>query len=313
MRRVISCSRRTDIPSFYSQWLINRLRSGYCHTINPFNNRVYSISLKPEDCIALVFWTRNPLPLIKHLDEIEQRGYRFYFQYSILGYPKDIESHNIPLDQSLSTFKQLVDRLSPHLVRWRYDPIILSSLTTVEYHVSQFEKIASELKGYTNHCVFSFVEFYDKTSKNLDKVESETGLKFGKPTIDDKMHLLEQFQKIVQKYGMTLNSCCDDSLQIEGVHKNHCVDLNLLRKITRNQTLVLKKEPTRDDCGCVASVDIGAYDTCLFGCSYCYATRNRKIALSRHASHDSCDSILFRPDKLKGVDLNKTAVEFKSK
>jgi len=292
---------------------MNQLRIGYCHVLNPFSSQVYSISLKPEDCIAIVFWTRNPVPLIQYLDEIKQMGHSFYFQYSILGYPKLIESHNPTLETSISTFKRLVDQLSPDQVRWRYDPIVISSLTPPEYHLRQFERISNALKGYTKHCVFSFVDYYEKTKTNFKKVSDRNELEFENPSLETQRELAGNLLKIAQINGMTLNSCCDNDLALGGIQQNHCIDLNLLRKITDNPLLNLKNDPTREDCGCVSSVDIGSYDTCLFGCTYCYATKNREQALRKSSEHNPTDSILFRPSKYSGVNLNNIAVKLKSK
>lgn len=313
MSRVISCSRRTDIPAFYSEWFINRIRAGYCYVLNPFSSHIYYVSLKPEDCIAIVFWTRNPVPLMKYLSEIKEEGFKFYFQYSILGYPKVIESHNPPVETAISNFKRLVEQLTPDQVRWRYDPIVISTLTPIDYHLTQFEKIAQSLAGYTNHCVFSFVDYYGKTKNNFQKITDKTDLKFENCSLDDQRELSLKLLKIAQTNNMILNSCCDDDLAIGGIRKNHCIDLGLLRKITRNSLLNLKNEPTRDDCGCVSSVDIGSYDTCLFGCTYCYATRNRTQALLKSSKHDPSDSILVRPAKYKDVNLAEVATHLKNK
>jgi len=313
MRRVISASRRTDIPAFYSEWMINRLRDGECYFSNPFNSRVYRISLRPEDCFAIVFWTRNPNPLEKYLDEIIAMGHRFYFQFSILGYPKQIESHNPSIQQAITVFKEISKRISPQNVIWRYDPILISSISSPEYHISQFTKIATQLESYTNHVVFSFVDFYGKTLKNLKRSAALQGFSFDQPNLEEKLKLSLELQDVAKNFGMNMNSCCDDSLAIEGIKKNHCVDINLIRSIEGDSSLIMKSEPTRKDCGCVSSVDIGVYDTCLFGCNYCYATHSRENALKKYSKHDPNDSILFRPQKLTNVDLSKVALELKSK
>ncbi len=307
MSRIISCSRRTDVPAFYAQWLINRLRAGYCHIINPFSSRVFEIPLKPEDCTALVFWTRNPAPLFPYLDEIDARGYSYYFHYTVLGYPRPIEAHNPPLEAAIATFQRLAARLSADRVRWRYDPIVFSSTTPPDYHRRQFERIASQLEGYTHHCTFSFTDFYAKTTRNLDAITQDTGITFEEPGLPDQQALTRDLAQIAAAHGMTLNTCCADALAVEGVQKGHCIDPDLVRAlvpgVNRDLTAQLKPEPTRKECGCVASVDIGAYDTCLFGCAYCYATNSRSIALKKHAEHDPEDSVLWRPPAMARADL----------
>ncbi len=311
MPRVISCSRRTDIPAFYSKWLFNRLRAGYCHIINPYAGRVFEVSLQPQDCIALVFWTRYPAPLLPYLDELDDRGYRYYFHYTVLGYPKPIESHNPLLESALATFRKLADRVSPARVRWRYDPIVFSSVTPPEYHLRQFEHIASQLAGYTEHCTFSFTSFYQKTTRNLNQITAETAITFQQPSLPEQQALVGQLAQIAAGHGMTLNSCCGDALVIDGVQRNRCVDPDLVRAIAPGLNGDLKAEPTRQDCGCVSSVDIGAYDLCLFGCAYCYATNSRAVALKRNAVHDPNDSVLWRPDTLAKADLRELATVVK--
>jgi len=310
-KRVISCSRRTDIPAFYSEWLINRLRAGYCHVINPFGGKVYQVSLRPDDCLAIVFWTRNPAPLMKHLDELNSRGYYYYFHYGILGYPKELESHNPSIDAAISTFKKLSDMISPARMRWRYDPLIFSSITPPEYHLDNFEKIARALSNYTNHCTFSFVDFYGKTSRNLQVVASKTGIEIFHPSITEQRDFIRKLLPIADSYGMTLNSCCNDDLVVQGTFKNHCIDIALLRQLRPSIKLDLKAEPTRKDCGCVSSVDIGSYDTCLFGCTYCYATNNGTLAIKRNSEHNPLDTVLLRPGSLAGTDLHRVATLLK--
>jgi DNA repair photolyase len=307
MKQVISCSRRKDVPSFYSTWLMNRLRAGYCHVINPFGGQVYSVSLRPEDCVAIVFWTRNPAPLLRDLDELDARGYYYYFHFSLLGYPDAIEPHNPPLETATSTFQRLSDRVSPLRVRWRYDPIVISSITPVEYHLQQFEKIARALQGYTQHCTFSFVHFYDKTARNLLRVAERTGGEFLDLPVSEQQNLTRTLAEIANSCGMTLNSSCDDQLAVGHISKNHCIDPELLKRIVPGDFGKLRAEPTRADCGCVASVDIGSYDTCLFGCTYCYATHSRQAALKRHSEHDPNDTVLWRPKHLANVDLSNVA------
>ncbi len=290
---------------------MNRLRGGYCHVANPFGGKIYNVSLKPEDCIAIVFWTRNPIPLMRHINEINNRGYHFYFNYSILGYPKAIETHNPSIETAIDAFKRLSDEITPDRVKWRYDPIVFSSVTPEKYHLEKFEKISKSLHGFTRHCTFSFVDFYKKTTQNFNGINNNTGVDFYSPSLVEQQDFSKKLLMIANTYGMSLNSCCNDDLVIEGINKNHCVDQKLLQYIRPDIFINLKAEPTREDCGCVSSVDIGSYNTCLFGCTYCYATNSRSNALIRHSSHDPLDTILWRPPSLSQIDLNKVAVSLK--
>ncbi len=301
--RVISASRRTDIPAFYPDWFMNRIRAEFCHWLNPFGGQVYRTSLALNDCIAIVFWTRNPNPLMPHLAELDRRGHKYFFSYTILGYPRSFDTHAPALDAAIRTFQALSERITPDYVFWRYDPIVISNLTPLEFHTDRFAYIAQRLADYTNRCVYAFVNPYRKTKRNLSKL-SEEGIEVESPTLRLRHSLLTDMVEIARSNGMQLYACCEDKdLHIDGIQRSSCVDLDVLRQLTSDPDLHLKPKPSKALCGCVESVDIGSYDTCLHGCVYCYATNSRKAALKRHAAHDLNDTVLFRPERLKGVDL----------
>lgn len=301
--RIISASRRTDIPAFYSQWFLNRIQAGFCHRLNPVSGQVYHVSLQPKDCLAIVFWTRNPRPLLPHLDFLHNQGYYLYFHFTIIGYPKAIESTNPPLDVSIATFQHLSEYLSPKFVHWRYDPILISDLTPDEYHLEQFEFLSRQMEGYTHRCYFSFVDFYGKTERNLEQVTQKHGVKFQRPSIEEQRRLVQQLRDMAAPRGITLYSCCEDNLICEGIEKAHCIDMDVIQMLRPDIESRLKAAPTRPECGCVESVDIGAYETCIFGCTYCYATNSRDTALKRMREHDPNDTVLWRPAKLRGLNL----------
>jgi hypothetical protein len=303
MRRIITISRRTDIPAFYTPWLINRLRTGYCHTLNPYSQQVSRISLLPEDVISLGFYTRNPAPLLPYLNELEERGYRPFFNQTVLGSPPGFESHNPPLESAVKTFQRFSTRLGAWRVQWRYDPIIFSSKTPADYHLERFAEIARQLEGFTDHCTFSVLDFYGKTRRNLAEVTRQHGIQFYNPPIEEQRHLIGQLVEIAARHGITMYACCEDSLHVDGVRQNRCVDPELIARLSPHDSLP-NPRPSRSACGCIASTDIGIYDTCLFGCTYCYATNNRQAALLRHAEHDPLDSILRRPAHLQGKNLD---------
>ncbi len=301
--RIISASRRTDIPAFYSRWLLNRLRAGFCHWINPFGGQVYRLSLRPEDCLAIVFWTRNPAPLLPHLHDLHERGYHFYFHVTINGYPLPIETHGPPQAAAVAAFQRLSDSISPDLSLWRYDPIVLSDLTPPAYHMEQFDALSRQLQGYTKRCYFAFVDFYGKTERNLKQLSLANGLTFQRPLVDEQRSLVQALRRIAAGRGITLYSCCDKELVGEGVQRAHCIHLDLIRRVRGDPQLRVASAPSRQDCGCLSAADIGAYDTCAFGCTYCYATNSRAAALQRTHEHDAEDSVLWRPASLRGVDL----------
>ncbi|MBI2864239.1 MAG: DUF1848 domain-containing protein [Chloroflexi bacterium] len=302
--RIISASRRTDIPAFYSKWLLGRLRAGFCHWRSPYGGQIHRVSLLPADCLAIVFWTRNPRPLLPTLKSLHEAGYRFYFQFTINGYPRAIETHNPPAEDAIHTFQRLTEVISPELVIWRYDPILLGLATSEAYHLERFDQLSRQLEGYARRCVFSFVDFYGKTERNLKGVEQELGA-FQRPSANEQRSLAHQLRDIGLSRGITLYSCCEQALVGEGIEQAHCVDADMIAKLRPDLQLRLKSAPTRRDCGCFESTDIGAYDTCAFGCAYCYATSSRTLALDRLRSHDPADSILWRPPSLRDADLGK--------
>jgi len=162
-RKIISASRRSDIPAFYSRWFLRRLEEGYCDWIHPFTGKLARVSLRPEDCLALVFWTRNPEPLLPALRDLDAAGHSYCFQVTLTGYPKALESHNPGLDLSLRRLRELADRVGPQPVTWRYDPIVMSSCTPAAFHLERFAEIADALEGAVQRVTFSFVDFYGKT------------------------------------------------------------------------------------------------------------------------------------------------------
>ena len=290
---------------------MNRLQVGYCHVLNPFGGQVYRVSLEPDQVIALAFWTRNPAPMFRHLDRLDALGYAYFFNQTVTNYPTGFESHNPSLQASITAFQRLATRLSPWRVQWRYDPIILSSATPPAWHLEQAETIARALQGFTDHCTFSFVDYYGKTRRNLGLVSRQLGVQFYNPSLEEQRELAGKLAQTISRYGISLFTCCNDLLIGERVQKNHCIDIDIVRRLSPNLETYPAPKPTRKDCGCLASVDIGVYDTCLFGCTYCYATNNRQAALKRKASHDPSDSLLWRPPDLTGRDLEEIAVPLK--
>lgn len=302
---VISASRRTDIPAFYSEWLLNRVRAGFCHWTNPFSGQVYRVGLGPEDVTAFVLWTRNPRPLLRHLPELDARGYRYTFHFTLTGYGRPLETHNPDPQAAIAAFRTLALHAGPEFVVWRYDPIVISTRTPLAYHRQRFAELAAQLEGSTRCCTYSFLDFYGKTRRNLAAVTAQHGYHFREPTVLERQDLLEDLSAIAEQHGMTLVSCCEeDYTTIPRVYRGSCVDLDLLSRLTGQPALALKPHPTREHCGCVRSVDIGSYDTCLFGCTYCYATNSRSAAQRQRAAHDPHDTILNRPERLRGQNLD---------
>ncbi len=284
--QVISVSRRTDVPAFYTEWFMHRIRAGFVHYRNPFGGQVCEVSLKPDDVIAFVFWSKNYAPLLKYLPELDQRGYGGYFHFTLTDYGKLLEPFAPPTQEMIDVFKTLAERYSPKHVLWRFDPIILSDKTSDSSIIEQFETLAQQLSGFTERCYTSFVDFYRKVNKNL-AVLSEQGIRFYDPDEEAKITLIKTLLKIGQHYGIGLYACCEEILlQVPGINQAHCADPLLLYALFPQKFQKLKPAPTRKSCGCSASRDIGAYDTCIHGCVYCYANSSYEKALARFRTYE---------------------------
>ena len=262
---IISASRRTDIPAFYAEWFMNRIRAGYCAVPNPFNrNQVSHVSLKPEDVDVIVFWTRNARPLLPHLAELDERGYRYYFQYTVMDNPRVIDPKSPPLEASLKTFRELADRIGPEKVIWRYDPIVFSNMTGPEFHQATYRRIAQALRGYTYRSVISIVDVYRKAQKRLRELAKQGVelLNCEGEAFDDLMHALVH---TANENGLEIVSCAEEiDLLPYGVRPGKCVDDEYIAK-TFEINVTSKKDPSqREACGCVVSKDIGMYDSCLY-------------------------------------------------
>src|SRR5581483_10454096 len=171
---IISASYKTDLPAFYGAWFINRLHAGYCKMVNSYGRQIYTIDLSPDAVDGFVFWTKNIGPFLKYLPEIEKRGYPFIVQHTINGYPRELESRVIDYSRTIEHMKALAD-YGPDVAIWRYDPILFSSLTSVDWHKRNFAFLASKLEGTTNEVVVSFAQLYKKTKRNIEQASKEQG------------------------------------------------------------------------------------------------------------------------------------------
>lgn len=295
---IISASRRTDIPAFYAEWFMHRIRAGYCVVPNPFNRRqATSISLKPEDVDVIVFWTRNPKPLLPFLFELDQRGFRYYVQYTLLNNPPELDPHVPRLESALRTFRELASQIGPQKVIWRYDPIVFSSKTDAPFHQHAYRQIAEALQGFTLRSVISLVDPYRKTQTRLDELARQ-GLELlvceGQtlPWFADLMHNLA---RIAQDNGMEIVSCAEEiGLQLYGIRPGKCIDDEYIARVFGLEVTHQKDKSQRKACGCVESRDIGMYDTCVYGCRYCYATSSFERARGNRQHHDPTSPSLLK-------------------
>ena len=313
---IISASRSTDIPAFYAQWFINRLKDGYCAWYNPFNKQKMYVSF--ANCKVVVFWTKNPKPMMPFLSELDKRGIHYYFQVTLNDYEMENFEPNVPaLQERISTFKQLSNLIGREKVIWRFDPLILTSSITPDVLIDRVKNIGDQLKGYTDKLVFSFIDVkaYRKVQNNLVKDTSY----FTKDTIDSaeikewqQIALVEKLVKLREKWhndgwNITFATCAENiDLEKYGIEHNRCIDGELMKRIfAEDKELLyylytgklperdlfgdissipedsknLKDKGQRKICGCMESKDIGMYNTCPHLCVYCYANTSRKCVL----------------------------------
>jgi hypothetical protein len=261
---IISASRRTDIPAYYSDWFFRRIAEGHVCARNPVNPaNAKRISLLPEDVDGIVFWSKNPAPMLARLTELSR--YRYYFQFTLTPYGPDAEP-GLPDKQAvLGTFLRLSDALGPERVLWRYDPVLLNPAYTAGRHIDLFGGLAHALRGRTRRCTFSFIDLYRNTAANAERLRLQS--------IDgDTQHALATaFARIAAECGMELFSCAEEGLAVPGVSRGRCVDARLFNALWGLDLPARKDRNQRPACGCTESVDIGAYNTCPGGCLYCYA------------------------------------------
>ena len=284
---IISASRRTDIPSYYSDWFFRRISEGYVLVRNPMNNRQVSrVKLSADTLDGIVLWTKNPLPMIGRLRELKVP---FYFQFTLNSYAKDVEPH-IPSknDVIIPAFQKLSRLIGRERVVWRYDPILLNDTYTVGYHLKYFALLARKLRDYTESCTFSFIDFYRNTRNNTKFLDLQI------PRLEDKLVIAEAFGRTARDYGLKINTCAEElDLSHFGVGHATCVDGRLLERIGGCKLNTERDRNQRIDCGCAASIDIGMYDSCRSGCLYCYANRSLTATERHFHNHDPASPLLY--------------------
>jgi len=300
---IISASRRTDIPAFYHHWFMNRIREGFVLTRNPFDDKQISrVSLLKEDVDAIVFWTRNAQHMHKYLPELDGMGHNYYFQYTITGFPRILDAHTPSPMIAVADFSKLSKSVGAGKVVWRYDPILLCEQLPVTEHKRLFAKIAEMLEGKTERVVISFADLYKKTEDNLKKI---SGINYTDITAQKELmlDLVGEMSLVAKRHGMEILTCAEDvDLSQTGILKGKCIDDRLLEKEFGLRFDGKKDLGQRKECGCIKSIDIGQYNTCLHGCVYCYATANKEAALRNKERHDPDSPVLV--GSIRGIDKN---------
>ncbi len=287
---IISASRRTDIPALYPEWFMNRLRERMVMVPNPYNRKKISrIWLSPDTVDCIVFWTKNPEPMIPYLKEIDRMGYRYCFQMTITDYEEDLEPGVPCTAESIASFLLLSEMIGPERIDWRFDPILLSEKYSLDFHAEKFEMMCQWLHRATERCTISFIDAYREARyPELEQEEIEEAAK--------------RLAKIAGKYRLPLYTCAEKKdLAHHGIGHGACIDKERIKRIIGYKLDVKKDNGQRPRCGCAESIDIGMYDTCINGCKYCYATGTRESVKRKHEQHDSASPLLI--GHLKGDEI----------
>lgn len=236
--------------------------------------------------MALIFWSKNYLPLLPHLDELDKCSYRMLFHFTINGMPPQFEPHVPDTESLVKCAHALSRRYGADSVLWRYDPVLMSSITDREYHLRRFEELCIALEDTVKRCYFNFVSFYRKARKNMDVLREKDGIVSHELPTADRIEIANALAEIASMHKIEMFSCCGDYLVNEKIKKAHCIDAELLYRLYPDRVGRLRKLPSRDGCGCCECTDIGAYDTCAHGCLYCYANALPQIALRNYGMHN---------------------------
>lgn len=307
---ILSVSRRTDIPNYYSEWFFNRLKDGFLYVRNPMNfHQISEIKISPDVVDCIVFWTKNPLPMMERLDELE--AYNYYFQFTLTGYGNDVE-RNLPNKKTsvIPIFQELSNKIDKEKVVWRYDPIFFSNRYNVQYHLKAFRSIAEALSGYTEKCVISFLDIYPKNKKNMDNLLSYD------LSDSELREFAKELSNIAKENHIKIGSCAEKvDLDEYGIIHNSCIDKELIEKIIGCKLKINKDKNQRIECGCVESVEVGTYNTCKNGCVYCYANYSAKSVESNFQKYDPLSPLLCghieKDDRIstrKVVSLKETQI-----
>ena len=280
---IISASRRTDIPAFYSDWLLRRLEEGHVFVPNPWNpQQAGTVRLTPENVDCIIFWTKNPEPMLDKLAKLDALGYRYYFSFTVTPYGRDIEKALPPKARLIETFKRLADRLGPARVDWRFDPIMVHGACSIQWHLERFDELCASLSGRTERCIMNFIKSYRHIASRITLMDDDA-------IRETALGLAE----VAATHRMPLYNCTEQwDLREQGIGSSACIDRGKIESLT-GWPIAAGKDPGQPAvCSCLESVDIGMYGTCPHGCTYCYATTNDGAVRRRMKAHDPASPML---------------------
>ena len=300
---ILNTGGRTDTVQYYTDWLLQRFSEGYVLTRNPmFPSKVIRYELTPDKVDCVVFCSKNYKPILPRLHEITDR-FHTYFHYTITAYGRDIEPGVPSIEESMETLKALSRLVGKQRIAWRYDPVLLTKEYTIGRHLETFERMAGELAPYIDRCIFSFVEMYKKLEVNMPELIPLS--------CQDMESLAQGLGSIAQKYGISIQTCgTNGDYTRYGIHASGCMTLDILGKANGITFRSRKHKGTRQGCHCIESRDIGAYDTCLNGCKYCYANKSPQKAFENRQYHDPASPLLLGHVKPEDIILQGAQKSF---
>lgn len=282
---IIQTGQRTDIPAFYTPWFLRRLQEGFVLVRSPYDPTLvtrYRLTPDVVDCIG--FCTKNPAPMLPHMDAL--RGFGQYWFVTITPYGRDVEPNVPPKEQVMADFRRLSEIVGPACTAWRYDPILLTGAYTAERHLADFAAMCRTLEGATHTCVISFIDLYEKVKRNFPEVRAvprETQLLLGR-----------EMAAIAARHGMTIRACHEtQELAAFGIDCSGCMTLAVFEQALHTRLRAPRQAVNSRGCACHLSGDIGAYDTCGHLCRYCYANHDHAAVLRAMAQHDPASPLLI--------------------
>jgi hypothetical protein len=300
---IVSASYKTDVPAFYGPWFRRRLAAGQARMVNPYGGQVHAVDLTPRadggSCDGFVFWTKNAAPFADALAEVADRGLPFVVQYTITAYPRALETSVVDWRRAVADARAIAERYGPATLVWRYDPVLLTSLTPPDWHRDTFARLADALAGASDEVVLSFATVYAKTKRNTEAAAARHGFDLWDPPAEEKTALLEQLAGLAAARGLAPRLCAQPELRPDPLFGRlqaaACIDATRLSRVA-GRDIAARTKGNRPGCLCAQARDIGAYDTCPHGCCYCYAVQRPELAKRRHQAHDPDSPFLLAPN-----------------
>ena len=282
---ILNTGSRTDIPAYYSDWFYNRIKEGYVLSRNPYYpTQITRYLLNPEVIDIMVFCTKNPFPMLDRISQLS--AFDMFWFVTITPYGKEIEPHVPPKEQVIGYFQRLSEMIGKERVSWRYDPVFVTERYSVDYHIEQFHRMAKALLGYTNQCVVSFIDLYEKTKRNFGGIRSVTN--------EEQEKMIAAFSEIAKENELQIHLCCENAgLVRENVDASGCMSKAVLENALGCKLKVPQKKMARKECSCLLGADIGAYNTCGHGCLYCYANYDRETVEKNRKLHNASSPLLI--------------------